>query len=289
MALSQPQLVELNSKMNQVFSLDEIESLCFDMGIDFESLGGEGRGAKIRELIEFCRRRGRDEELVAKVRVERPQVAWPGAATVAPAGGGNQYIQSGHAEGGGTVVVINNPIVPPQGAQPAQPQPQPQPAKKITILFLAANPKSTDRLRLDEEVRTIDERLRLAQYRDRFNLEQQWAVRTGDILDAMLRYKPDIVHFSGHGSTDGALIFEDASGAAKPVSAAALGALFEALEGVRCVVMNACWSATHATQITKHVDCVIGMARSVKRRYGHRLRSRVLSQPGRREERRQGV
>ena len=46
MALSQPQLVELNSKMNQYFSLDEIESLCFDMGIDFDSLGGEGRGAK---------------------------------------------------------------------------------------------------------------------------------------------------------------------------------------------------------------------------------------------------
>ena len=78
MALSQPQLVELNSKMNQYFSLAEIESLCFDMGIDFDSLGGEGRGAKIRELIEFCRRRGRDEELVAKVRAERPQVAWPG-------------------------------------------------------------------------------------------------------------------------------------------------------------------------------------------------------------------
>ena len=112
-------------------------------------------------------------------------------------------------------------------------------------------------------MRTIDERLRLAQYRDQFNLEQQWAVRTGDILDAMLRYKPDIVHFSGHGSIDGALIFEDASGKAKPVSAAALGVLFQALEGVRCVVMNACWSGTHATQIAKHVDCVIGMARSV--------------------------
>ena len=79
MALSQPQLVELNSRMNQVFSLDEIESLCFDMGIDFDSLAGDGKGAKIRELIEFCRRRGRDEELVAKVRAERPQVAWPGA------------------------------------------------------------------------------------------------------------------------------------------------------------------------------------------------------------------
>jgi hypothetical protein len=258
MTLSQPQLVELNSKMNQYFSLDEIESLCFDMGIPFEDLGGEGRSAKIRALIEFCRRRGRDEELVARVRAERPQVAWLGAAPVAPAGGGDQYIQSGHAEGGGTVVVINNPIVPPQAAQSAQPQPE----KKITILFLAANPKGTDRLRLDDEVRTIDERLRLAQHRDKFNLEQQWAVRTRDILDAMLRFKPDIVHFSGHGSADGALIFEDATGNTKPVSAAALAMLFHALEGVRCVVLNACWSNTHANQIAREVDCVVGMSRS---------------------------
>ena len=267
MALTQPQLVELNSKMNQVFSLDEIESLCFDMGINFESLPGGNKGSRIRELIEFCRRRGRDKELAAKVRAERPNVAWPGAAAPAsqpsPAGGGSQYSYSAHAQDGGTANVTNYIGALPQVAQPAQPQPQPQPAKRITILFLAANPKNTDRLRLDEEVRTIDERLRLAHYRDRFNLVQQWAVRTGDILDAMLRYRPDIVHFSGHGSTDGALIFENAAGAAKPVSAAALGALFEALEGVRCVVMNGCWSTPHAAQIAKSVECVVGMSRSV--------------------------
>lgn len=213
MALTHPQLVELNRMMDQRFNEEEIKTLCFEMGIDFESLPGAGKSGKIRELVAFCRRRGRDEELLARVQAERPS--------------------------------------------------QPQPGKKITILFLAANPRDVDRLRLDEEVRTIDERLRLAQYRDQFNLEQQWAVRTRDILDAMLRYKPDIVHFSGHGSVDGALIFEDAAGHARSVSAAALGALFRTLEGVRCVVMNACWSAAHASQIAEHVDCVVGMARAV--------------------------
>ena len=38
--------------------------------------------------------------------------------------------------------------------------------KTITILFLAANPKNTTKLRLDEEIREIDQALRLSEYRD---------------------------------------------------------------------------------------------------------------------------
>ena len=51
----------------------------------------------------------------------------------------------------------------------------------VRILFLAANPKDTSPLRLGEEVRTIAERLREADYRDRLQLEQDWAVRVGDL------------------------------------------------------------------------------------------------------------
>jgi|GEM_PF-1075056 len=46
-----------------------------------------------------------------------------------------------------------------------------------TILILAANPASTSRLLLDEEVREIEEGLRRANKRDLFKLEQKWAVR----------------------------------------------------------------------------------------------------------------
>jgi len=46
MTLSQPQLVELNSEMNEYFSLEDIKSLCFDMGIPYESLPGEGRARR---------------------------------------------------------------------------------------------------------------------------------------------------------------------------------------------------------------------------------------------------
>src|SRR5262249_21326989 len=100
----------------------------------------------------------------------------------------------------------------------------------IKILFLAANPKDTNPLRLDEEVRTIKERLRLADLRDHFVVEQEWAVRVTDLQGHLLRHQPHIVHFSGYGSRAGEILLEDQSGQSKAVSPAALKRLFATLK-----------------------------------------------------------
>jgi hypothetical protein len=132
------------------------------------------------------------------------------------------------------------------------------------ILFLAANPSTTTPLKLAEESREIDEALRAADFRDRFVVEQQWAVRADDLQKELLRHNPDIVHFSGHGSAAGAIIVEDEAGQMRPVSAAALGEMFALLKGnIRCVVLNACFSATQADAIAQHIDCVIGMSQAI--------------------------
>ena len=111
-----------------------------------------------------------------------------------------------------------------------------------TILLLAANPKGTTPLRLDEEVREIDAGLQRAQHRDQFVLEQKWAVRQRDIQRAMLDLNPQIVHFSGHGMGDEGLVFEDETGIAKLVDGEALAGLFELFaEQVECVVLNGCY------------------------------------------------
>jgi hypothetical protein len=73
----------------------------------------------------------------------------------------------------------------------------------IRILFLAANPKDTDPLQLGEGVRAIRERLRLADLRDQFVIEQEWAVRVTDLQGFLLQHRPQIAHFSGHGSQAG--------------------------------------------------------------------------------------
>jgi len=138
-------------------------------------------------------------------------------------------------------------------------------SKKIKILFLAADPVNEVRLRLSQEVREIDTKLQQAAFRDKFVLEQQWAVRVSDLQGHLMRYQPDIVHFSGHGSAASEIILEDSNGNSQPVPLRALGGLFSTLkDNIRCVVLNACFSKAQAEAIAQHIDCVVGMSKAVK-------------------------
>ncbi|MBD2450701.1 CHAT domain-containing protein [Nostoc sp. FACHB-152] len=148
-------------------------------------------------------------------------------------------------------------IEPPQNAQKI--------AKKTTrILFLAADPSDASRLRLGQELRDIRERLQLSALRDAFILETLTSVRPRDISQAFLDFKPNIVHFSGHGTEAGELCFENNLGEVQPVTPQALAALFELVSHeVNCVVMNACYSELQAQAIAKHISFVVGMNKAI--------------------------
>src|SRR5271157_4527535 len=111
-----------------------------------------------------------------------------------------------------------------------------------TLLILAANPKGTERLRLDEEVKKIEQGLERSKRRDQFKLVVKWAVTDDDLRRAMLDNEPEIVHFSGHGSGEsqggqgrdlvavqakesGGLAFEDDGGHVQLISGDALARL----------------------------------------------------------------
>lgn len=136
--------------------------------------------------------------------------------------------------------------------------------KMITILFLAANPSDTIPLRLDEEIRTIDERLRRTEFRDIFEIKQHWAVRVADLQECFLRHRPNIVHFSGHGSKSSEIILQDNSSKSQPVLDRTLSNLFSILkDDIRCVVLNACYSEKQAHAIAEHIECVVGMSQAI--------------------------
>lgn len=138
-------------------------------------------------------------------------------------------------------------------------------ANVISVLFLAADPKDASRLRLGEEFREIQEKLKLAKLRDRFRLElPQLSVRPADISQALLDVQPQIIHFSGHGTSTGALCFENQVGQTHPVQSDALAALFEQFaHQVNCVLLNACYSETQAKAIAEHIKYVIGMNQAI--------------------------
>jgi len=139
-----------------------------------------------------------------------------------------------------------------------------QTINKINILFLSANPSDTTRLRLDEEMRSIDQAIIKSDLRDVVKIEQQWAVKVTDLQEHLMRYKPNIVHFSGHGSESNKIILEDDQGKSHPVTANALRNLFRSFKDkIRCVVLNACYSEDQAKSIAQHIDCVIGMSKTI--------------------------
>ncbi|MBF2009490.1 MAG: CHAT domain-containing protein [Chlorogloeopsis fritschii C42_A2020_084] len=128
------------------------------------------------------------------------------------------------------------------------------------ILILSVNPKNTENLRLDEEVREIQIALKLATHRAGFEIVTQSALRVDDLRRALLEHQPTIVHFCGHGAGTHGLVLENNSGQMQLVSTESLARLFKSFqEDIECVLLNACYSETQAAAIHQHIDCVIGM------------------------------
>lgn len=136
--------------------------------------------------------------------------------------------------------------------------------EEITILFLASNPTGTTALCLGEEARNIYEKIRLSEYRDTIKFETRWAVRAGDVLQAINETNPTIIHFSGHGCESGELVLQNPDGTMKLVTPEAISQTIATVsDTVRLVLFNACYSETQAQQIVEHIDAAIGMNDSI--------------------------
>lgn len=72
--------VEYRTRLRQLlsehFDREELRTLCFDLGIDYDELRGEGATNKARELVAYLERRSRITELVAIGKRLRPHVDW---------------------------------------------------------------------------------------------------------------------------------------------------------------------------------------------------------------------
>ena len=141
------------------------------------------------------------------------------------------------------------------------------PGSKLRVLFVGATPTDTARIAVGEEYRHVDAAVRTSDNAGRFEFHFAHEVRAGELGPALLRHRPHIVHFSGHGSASGELLLPDASGQAAPAKPEKLAQLFDVVGrdlSIRCVVLNACYSEALAKALAAQVDCVIGVPTALK-------------------------
>ncbi|HEU4403877.1 MAG TPA: CHAT domain-containing protein [Polyangiaceae bacterium] len=174
------------------------------------------------------------------------------------------------------------PAVPPEPRPDAAPGPRSDPApetpvdwatwqaskagrgaarrRRIKILFLAANALPERPLRLEDELRAVEARLRTSRYGDTFELARCSATRLEDVQRCLLEHAPDVVHFAGHGDAGAGLVLFDDRGKPARVPIAALAALLRVFRSeVRLIVFNACFSAEQAAAVRESVGVAVGM------------------------------
>ena len=79
----------------------------------------------------------------------------------------------------------------------------------MRILALQANSDPGAVLQLDKEIRDIKRTL-ASTIAWGVEVLQEGAVQAPDLQTLLLRYRPDVLHFSGHGNSVGELMFETA-------------------------------------------------------------------------------
>ncbi len=155
-----------------------------------------------------------------------------------------------------------------------------QSGDRVRILVVAANPLGSSPLKLDHEVKTIQEALRRSRKRDDFVVEYRLAATPSELRRALLDVEPHVLHFSGHGAGEKGLLFvsDESAGAIyrsdtgevrsrstdsneiKFVPAQPLANLLQLCEDhLECVVLNACYSDVQGNAISANIPFTIGM------------------------------
>lgn len=136
--------------------------------------------------------------------------------------------------------------------------------KKCDVLILAANPTDTQKLQLDKEAELIRKRLQENEIGKQYIVKAEPTACIEDLSKYLLEFEPIILHFSGHGNSNGEIILNNRQGQAQVVSIETLAELLSTVGGrIECVVLNACFSLEKADAIAEQISCVIGMDKEI--------------------------
>lgn len=138
--------------------------------------------------------------------------------------------------------------------------------KRLVVLYLTASPDRAAPLRVDAEFRAVQEEIRGSLFRDRIRVEHRPAADLRSLMRGLNDYRPQIVHFSGHGDSKG--IVTDSGKVAKPATSyLSFDLLAKALKATDnppdVVVLNACKSTGAKRKVLRAVKIVVAMRKTV--------------------------
>ncbi|GAA3521008.1 CHAT domain-containing protein [Aeromicrobium panaciterrae] len=137
--------------------------------------------------------------------------------------------------------------------------------EQLRVLILGAS--SEGDLRVGREQKRIRAAVESALHRELVELDVRPAATTDDLLDGITKFRPHVVHFSGHSDAD-LIVFEDEEDgphAGVIVTAAAFARAVQATDAPPLLVLlNSCNSAAQIDGLVKSVaPFAIGMADSI--------------------------
>jgi len=135
------------------------------------------------------------------------------------------------------------------------------------VLFIGSEPDDTQPTRSQEEEREMKRCFWEAGDDHQYSLHTITAARIKDLTYAFRRYKPEVVHFSGHGDSNGSLLFEGDDSLSAAAGKEGVGDLFSfASEYVGCVILNACFSCKQGLLINEHIPYVVCISGKIENR-----------------------
>lgn len=136
----------------------------------------------------------------------------------------------------------------------------------VRVLFVSANVVETRLLGIDRELNQVQTLVDATTHRDRFALSTMPDIDITQVAHQLQKVRPKVLHFSGHGTDEGALIMRGPSGGHLPIKPDGLAKLLGILgDSLKLIVLNACFSDALSQKIVAQMDVVVlGMTRLVQ-------------------------
>ena len=127
-----------------------------------------------------------------------------------------------------------------------------------------ANPRDQNPIAVEKEYQALTNAIDKSRYREQIAYTLWPGASIKDFQDLLEQFKPNVLHFSGHATKVGDLIFQGSYDESEMVPLDPFIQAFQLLgNDLKLVVLSACYSKEQAEKIIQHIDCVIGMNKKI--------------------------